>query len=568
MEAIVLKAVARELANVLPARVQAVQQPSPRELVLLIRGAAEARILISTDPEASRLHLIEERPASLPSPTAFCRLLRKRLEGRVLVRAECPGVERSVTLAFAAPRGATADLLLIAELMGKHSNLILLEVATRLVVDSLQHVAPPMSRVRTVLPGQPFTPPPASGRLALDALDAPSFAALWRETGGDPEALFRRVLGLGSGMLALALGHARLATGFADDPGSAVYAALRECAALVDGGVTRPVFYPDRGVLLPLPVPGWDAEPQVSAASMSEAAAAFYTQRIRRRTGDRRRGVLNRELRRGLKRLAAEEALRREEAAAEGEVAFLQAAAAGLQAAAKTVPKGATTFLFDDTRTGTSAEVRLDPALGPRQNAEVLFRRARKIRRRSVLAVQKLPAIVARRRLIEEELALVANLPLEALLERPSGAIAVSGKRAVTAAKPAKAAPTPAGIREYRSPDGWRILAGKSGAGNDYLTGRIAGPEDFWFHVRDYPGAHVVLKGAGAQPPVEAIRAAGAVAAWHSGARTERLVDVAYTRRKNVRKVKGGQPGKVILGDSGTVRVRPGVPGTGEEPPA
>ncbi len=489
----------------------------------------------------------------------------------MLVRVACPGVERSVTFAFAAPRSATADLLLIAELMGKHSNLILQEVATGLIIDSLQHVAPPMSRVRTVLPGLLLTPPPPSGRVALDALDAPAFAEIWRETDGNPEALFRRVLGLGSGMLALALGHARLAPGFADDPGTAVHAALRECAARVDGGDTRPVFYPDRGVLLPLPVPGWEAEPQVSAPSMSEAAAAFYAQRIRRRAGDRRRGEVSRELARGLKRLAAEEALRREEAAADGEVAFLQAAAAGLQAAALTVPKGAAAFLFDDPRTGASTEVRLDPALGPRQNAEALFRRARKIRRRAALAAQKLPAIVARRRLLEEELAVVADLPLEALLERLPAAVAGSGKLAATAAKTAKrgkAAQTTAGIREYRSAEGWRILVGKSGAGNDQLTGRIAAPEDFWFHVRDYPGAHVVLKGAGAQPPEEAIRAAGAVAAWHSGARAERLVDVAYTRRKNVRKVKGGPPGKVILGESRTVRVRPGVPGTGEEPGA
>jgi predicted ribosome quality control (RQC) complex YloA/Tae2 family protein len=425
-----------------------------------------------------------------------------------------------------------------------------------------------MSRVRTVLPGLPFTPPPASGRVALDALDAPAFSALWRETGGNPEALFRRVLGLGSGMLALALGHARQAPGFADDPGPAVHAALRECAALVEGGATRPVFYPDRGVLLPLPVPGWEAEPQVPASSMSEAAAAFYAQRIRRRAGDRRRGELSRELGRGLKRLAAEEALRLEEAVADGEVAFLQAAAGALQAAATTVPKGATAFLFDDPRAGTGREVRLDPALGPRQNAEALFRRARKIRRRSVLAAQKLPAIVARRRLLEEELALVADLPLEALLGRPPAAIAVSGKPVATRAikaKTVKSVQTPAGIREYRSPDGWRILVGKSGAGNDHLTGRIAAPEDFWFHVRDYPGAHVVLKGAGAQPPDEAIRAAGAVAAWHSGARAERMVDVAYTRRKNVRKVKGGPPGKVILGESETVRVRPGIPKTTQE---
>ena len=571
MEAIVLKAVARELAGDLPARVQAVQQPSARELVLLVRGAVERRLLISTAPEAPRLHLLVERPAFLPSPTAFCRLLRKRLEGRVLVRVECPGVERSVTFAFAAPRGAKADLLLIAELMGKHSNLILVEVATGLVIDSLQHVSPPMSRVRTVLPGFPYTPPPASGRVALDTLDAPAFAALWHETGGAPEALFRRVLGLGPGMLALALGRARLAPGFADDPGGAVHAALSECAALVDGGGSRPVFYPDRGVLLPLPVPGWEAVPHVEAASMSEAAAAFYAQRIGRRAGDRRRSELSRELNRGLKRLMAEESLRREEAAADGEVAFLQAAAGGLTAAAATVPKGTTAFAFEDPRTGIGSKVPLDPALGPRQNAEALFRRARKIRRRSVLATQKLPAILARRRLLEEELALVAALPPETLLERLPAASASSGKPAASAAvtsKTVKPVKAPAGIREYRSPEGWRILVGKSGAGNDHLTGRIAAPEDFWFHVRDYPGAHVVLKGAGAQPPDEAIRAAGAVAAWHSGARAERLVDVAYTRRKNVRKVKGGPLGKVILGESGTVRVRPGVPHTVLETPS
>jgi len=560
MEAIVLKAVARELAQELPARVQAVQQPSPREIVLLLRGTAERRLLISTDPEVPRLHLLSARPVVLPAPTAFCRLLRKRLEGRVLVGIECPGVERSVVLTFATPRGGGVDLRLIAELMGKHSNLILLEVATGLVVDSLQHVAPPMSRVRTVQPGLPYSAPPASARVALDVFDPPAFASLWRETGGSPEALFRRVLGLGPGVLALALGQARLAPGFAADPGGAVFTALRDCAAQVDRGVYQPVFYADRGVLLPLPVPGWESESPIQAPTMNEAAEAFYSQLLGRRSAERRRGEVNRELRRGLKRLVAEELLRREEAGAEREVTILQAAAAGLTALAASVPKGARAFTFADPHSGDSREIPLDPALGPRENAAALFRRARKIRRRAVLAAQKLPAIATRRQLLEEELALVATLPAAALAERLPAAPRRPGKPAAHAALKA-----PAGIREYRSPEGWRILVGKSGAGNEHLTGRIAAPEDYWFHVRDYPGAHVVLKGAGAQPPEEAIRAAGAVAAWHSGARAESLVDVAYTRRKNVRKVKGGPPGKVLLGESATVRVRPAVPATAEE---
>jgi predicted ribosome quality control (RQC) complex YloA/Tae2 family protein len=563
MEAIVLKAVALELARDLPARVQVVQQPSPREIVLVLRGSAERRLLISTDPEAPRLHLLTVRPAVLASPTAFCRLLRKRIEGRVLVGVECPGMERSVTLSLAGPRGARPDLLLIAEVMGKHSNLILVEAASGLVVDSLQHVLPPMSRVRTVLPGLTYVPPPASGRVALDALDARSFASFWRETGGNPEALFRRVLGLGPGVLALAVGKARRSSEWAADPGAAVHAALQECAARVESGVIQPVSYPDRGVLLPLPVPGWEAEPQRPARTMSEAAEAFYAERIGRRAAERRRGEAQRELRQALKRLAAEETLRREEAGAEAEAALLQEAASGLSAAALEVPKGARTFEYEDSRTGRTREVPLDPALGPRQNAEALFRRARKIRRRAALAAQKLPGIAVRRRLLEEELALVDTMPPEALAERPPGvAVSARSPKALAEAK------TPAGIREYRSPEGWRILVGKSGAGNDRLTGRVASPEDYWFHVRDFPGAHVVLKGAGANPPEEAIRAAGAVAAWHSGARAERMVDVAYTRKKNVRKVKGGPPGAALLGESATVRVRPGIPGNVQGRPA
>jgi len=566
MEAIVLKAIARELAGELPARVQAVQQPSARELVLLLRGASERRLLISIDPEAPRLHLLAGRPVMLPAPTAFCRLLRKRLEGRVLVRAACPGVERSVTLEFAAPRGGAADLRLIAELMGKHSNLILVEIATGLVVDSLQHVEPPMSRVRIVLPGIAYAPPPVSGRAPLDALDARAFADIWRETDGSPAALFRRVLGPGPGALALAVARARTAPEFDLDPGAAVYAALRADAEAVERGELRPVSYPERGVLLPLPVPGWENEPQGAASTMNAAAEAYYASRLRRRGGERRRAEISRELGRALKRLEADEQRRREESAAAAGIGALQAAAGALTTAAASVPRGARVFVFADPGTGAAREVPLDPAFGPRQNAEALFRRARKIRRRAELAEQKLPALLARRRLLEEELEQVTTLPPEVLLERLPPVSAPAGRRAAPAAR--DEAKSPAGIREYRSPLGWRILVGKSGAGNDRLTGRIAAPDDFWFHVREYPGAHVVLKGAGTQPPDEAIQAAGAIAAWHSGARTERSVDVSYTRRKNVRKVKGGPAGRVTLAESMTVRVRPGIPASVREVPS
>ena len=285
----------------------------------------------------------------------------------MLVRVECPGVERIVTLAFAAPRGGAPDLLLVAELMGKHSNLVLVEVATGLVVDSLQHVAPPMSRVRTVLPGLPYTPPPASGRLALDALDAAAFSALWRETGGVPGRSSAACSASGRGC-----SRSRSATraGRRGLPTTPAPPCTRRCASARRGSTAA------TSARSSTPIAGCccrcrsraGSRAAAAAASMNEAAAAFYAQRIGRRAGDRRRGELRRALGRGLKRLAAEEALRREEAAADGEVAFLQAAAAGLTAAAATVPKGASAFVFDGPAHGHRREV--PPRPGARAAAE------------------------------------------------------------------------------------------------------------------------------------------------------------------------------------------------------
>lgn len=558
MESIVVAAVVRELAGTLPARVAAVLQPSPREIVLALRGAGGARqLLLSADPAAARLHFVGGRPATAPAPTAFCRLLRKHLAGRVLFGAELPGLERVVSLRFARGSGPRAELDLVAELMGKHSNLILVDAASGRIVDALQHVPPGLSRVRTVLPGEPYVPAPLPGRLDLATCAAAEFAAAWREAGGEAAGLLRLVWGLGPKTLALAEALARRDPGHAADPGAAVFAELARLREAAERGALQPTLYPGRGALLPLPMPGWEREPHCGAATMSEAAERFYAAALRERGERRLREQALRELRREAGRIERELQMRRGEVAEACEAALLQAAGTALLAAGGAPARGAATLEIADPATGRPREIALDPARGPRANADALFKRARKLRRRAELAAEKLPALELRRALLEQETALVPTLAPESLRARAPG-----GRRAPGAARPgarpAKALP---GIREYRSPEGWRILVGRSGAGNDYLTGRVAAPDDLWFHVRDYPGAHVVLKAGGhAEPPGDAVRCAGEIAAWHSGARSAAQVDVAYTRRRHVRRVKGAPPGKVTLGESRTLRVRPRVP--------
>jgi predicted ribosome quality control (RQC) complex YloA/Tae2 family protein len=332
--------------------------------------------------------------------------------------------------------------------MGKHSNLVLVDAASGIIVDALQHVGPTISRVRTVLPGEPFSPPPASDRLDPWALEPQAFSAIWREADGSPAALFCRLLGVGPATLALAEGRARATPGFAADPGAAVHAQLLACRLEVDRDEIRPVFYPGRGVLLPLPVPGWEEELQVEAPTMSGAAEAFFAERSLRRETTRRRGEAERRVRKALAKLDAEEARRRQEAGAEaaGEAALLQTAGTALASGAAVVPRGATRLTVFDPLSGASGEVSLDPALDPRRNAVALFSRARKIRRRAELAAQKLPGIAARRRLLEDELALAAA-PTPGGGDRvPETTAAPQGSRGAGLPKM-----TP-GIREYRWP--------------------------------------------------------------------------------------------------------------------
>jgi predicted ribosome quality control (RQC) complex YloA/Tae2 family protein len=114
----------------------------------------------------------------------------------------------------------------------------------------------------------------------------------------------------------------------------------------------------------------------------------------------------------------------------------------------------------------------------------------------------------------------------------------------------------------YLSRDGATVLVGKSGRDNHRLTFRIAAPEDFWFHALGVPGAHVIVRNPrrAPRPPQATLEEAAAAAAYYSQARDQPAVDVQWTRRKFVRKLRGAPAGTVSVKRSMTVRVRPRRP--------
>jgi len=119
----------------------------------------------------------------------------------------------------------------------------------------------------------------------------------------------------------------------------------------------------------------------------------------------------------------------------------------------------------------------------------------------------------------------------------------------------------PARVVEYELPGGWRVLAGRSARDNDYVSLKVARPNDWWFHVRGMPGSHVVLKvPAGTEPERDVVKQAAAVAAWHSKKREASQVAVSATRARYVTKPRGAKPGTVEIRKEEVLKVRPALP--------
>lgn len=121
--------------------------------------------------------------------------------------------------------------------------------------------------------------------------------------------------------------------------------------------------------------------------------------------------------------------------------------------------------------------------------------------------------------------------------------------------------PPPPKVWQYRLPGGWVVLAGRTDADNDRLSLDVAGPNDWWFHVRGMPGSHVILQiPQGSDAPREAVKQAASIAAYHSKARTAGVVAVSATRARFVTKPRGAKPGTVTIRKEIVLKVRPALP--------
>jgi predicted ribosome quality control (RQC) complex YloA/Tae2 family protein len=560
-DSLVLRAVACELrATVVSGVVQRVVQPSAQDLVLDIRGRGEThRLLLSCDAVRARVHLTEARHPAPAVPPAFCMLCRKYIEGATIVSVDQRGFDRILDLRL---RNSSGDVYtLVAEIMGKHSNVIL-NGPDGSVLDAAKRITHRQSRFREVLPGVPYiAPPPQADRIdPFTASDADI------TTCASEGALAERILARYAGMSPF-LAQEIAARAAASSPAEAWHSVFGSAAAdrWSPVIVRSPNGAPTGAYALPLAqVISAD---QVACASISRALDKATSAEAARASLDGARSTLEGEIRRALRSLethrdamrrSVEESARAETYRETGDLLLSQLHA---------VPEGADSVELTDyyAQDAPPRVVALDPRKTPRENAETWFRRYRKARDGAEAVGARLEQVerdVAALRAGAEDCATATDTTaLEALRERLRAAGALRAENETVSPESPARTPDFDGrkIRTVHTAEGWLVLFGENAEANDYLTRRIAASNDLWLHVRSNTSAHVVIR-TGNRPdsvPQSVVERAASIAARHSAAKHSSLVPVDCTLAKHVRRPKGAAPGTVTYRNERTLYVTP-----------
>lgn len=312
-------------------------------------------------------------------------------------------------------------------------------------------------------------------------------------------------------------------------------------------------------VRVSISTPADSAEASRRFTSVNEAAAFAFSEFWAPLDLERRRTAVKRRIATALKRKRRAIAKVRAELEGAPEADELRRRGHLLLTRQGEIRRGAARVEILDYDGATPVEIELDPALTPSQNAEVFFRRARKAERKAEAGPRRLAELEGVERRLLELADSVGTATVDRIVKLESEFRLPTARRGQASGGGVRAR-----YRTYRVAGGWEVLVGKSNRDNDVLTHRIAKPSDLWFHVRQAPGSHVILRrqSGKAEPDKQAILETAAIAAFHSKAAKSTRVPVCYTEKRHVRKPRGARPGLAVVSREKVVFVEPKLPGT------
>lgn len=524
----------RELVN---GRIQKINQPFEQELVLQIRSNRQShRLLLSAHPVFGRIQLTQTTFENPAQPSTFIMVLRKYLQGAVIESIEQVENDRIVEITVSNKNeiGDHIQATLIIEIMGKHSNILLVDKSSHKILEVIKHVGFSQNSYRTLLPGSTYITPPSTESLnPFTIKDEKLFEILQTQelTAKNLQSLFQ---GLGrdtANELERLLVRDKLST-FRNFFNQETKPSLTETS------------------FSPVPFENSVGE---SFASLSELLDSYYKDkaerdRVKQQASELIRRVEN-ELQKNRHKLQKQE---KELLATDNAEEFRQKGEL-LTTFLHQVPNDQDQVTLDNYYTNQPITIALDKALTPSQNAQRYFKRYQKLKEAVKYLTELIEETKATILYLESVETVLNQAGLEEIAEIREELIQTGFIRRRQREKIQKRKKP----EQYLASDGKTIIyVGRNNLQNEELTFKMARKEELWFHAKDIPGSHVVISG-NLDPSDEVKTDAAELAAYFSKGRLSNLVQVDMIEVKKLNKPTGGKPGFVTYTGQKTLRVTP-----------
>lgn len=554
-DGIVTRAVTEELnQEIIPGKITKIHQPTLTELVLTVRSQRKNHtLLLSIHPTYARIQLTKDTYTNPQEPPMFCMVLRKYLSGAIIEDIEQYGMERIVTFSIRS-RNEIGDITqkkLIVELMGKHSNVMLIDKEKGNIIDSMKHVSMAQNRHRTILPGQEYKLPPMQDKLNPLEIDGETFVKKLDFNSGKLETqIVSNLIGFSPFIAKEIVSRANLgvATRYGDE-----FIDLQ--LQILDNRYTPVIYRNKKEDFHVLPITAFTGE-QEAFTSTNEMLDQFYSgkaerDRVKQQAKDLYRFIKNelnkneRKMKKHLQTMKKAEGADRYQKLGELLTAHLHL-----------VSKGDTSVTVIDYYDPEQMEVNIDlnPNKTPSENAQSFYKKYQKLKTSKQMIEKEMVKTQKEINYLEQLLQQI-DVASEADIDEIRDELRHEGYLKRQAKGKKKNKPKKPAPEEFIATDGTQILVGKNNIQNEYVTTKIAHRDDIWLHTKDIPGSHVVVRSK--EPSDETLLEAAHLAAYFSKSQGSASVPVDYTKIRHVKKPNGAKPGYVIYDNQKTLFVTP-----------
>ncbi|MDO4393390.1 MAG: NFACT RNA binding domain-containing protein [Bacillota bacterium] len=542
--------------NLILGKIEKIYQPQPEQLLFNIHTKeGKRKLFISASASHSAVYLVEQSPENPAEPPTFCMVLRKHLSAGRITDIVQHQNDRIIEILIETVNelGFNVNKKLVIEIMGKHSNVMLVDMESNRILDSIKHISIDVNRARQILPGKAYEYPPAQEKIPFTQVTEEQLNNILLNEIQQARAIMQNIQGI-SPVLAETIAAA-------DRP----YVKLRNIIDTIDSGTAVPLVYTD-GKGKPVDFHITDLTVYDSAYTRNEfdtlsQAAAFYfinresSNTVKQKANDLLRLVDNHLGKLRLKTQRLSEDLHKAENSDKYRL-YGELLTANLHLC-KPGEKAVRVINYYD---GSTLEIPLDPKFSASRNAQNYYKKYGKYK----------TAIKEKKLQLEETASEITYL--ESVIQFIDKATSVEEIEAIrrelissgyiryrkNSKRPSKAnKPKPI---SYTLSTGRQVMAGRNNNENDWLTLKYASSNDIWFHTKDIPGSHVILFTDGKEPSEEELFETAAIAAYHSKGASSANVPVDYTKARYVKKPAGAKPGMVIFTHNRTLYVNPEIP--------